>query len=301
MSEIFEFLRKTGGEQEKSALIPESELNIPELFELKAPSIELAQEQPEVQESKPLEVEICGSDKFDLVNASLQIRDVLDPLTIVGEQFRFLRSKLGMMQKQRGTKIILVTSTVPEEGKTFTASGLTGVFAQEPGKRVVLIDADMRKPKSGYNFGLNGSASSTGLSLVLQGSIPFKDALRTSINPGFCFMPSGPLPPNPSELLSSPLLEQTIKTAAQNFDWVIVDSPPVLSLSDTMLIAPLCDVVVLVMRANSTPVKLVQNTINQLGRERICGVVINRQKYIPTSKYYYQYYHSGSKRRKDKE
>jgi protein-tyrosine kinase len=249
-------------------------------------------------EGRTTEIEICSVDRFDLTSASLQIKSVLDPLTLVGEQFRSLRSKLGLMQKQRGIKTILVTSSIPDEGKTFTASGLAGVFAQEPGKRVVLIDADMRKPKSGWNLGLNGSSGCIGLSELLQGEKDFKDGLVLSTNPAFHFMPSGPLPSNPTELLSSQNFERVLKTASANFDWVIIDSPPVSALSDSSLIAPLCDAVVLVVRAGKTPAKLILNTIAQIGRERICGVVLNRQKQVHSSRYYYQYYYRSSKRQK---
>jgi capsular exopolysaccharide synthesis family protein len=248
-------------------------------------------------ETEPVshEIEICKGEGFDLTDATPQVKTVMDPLTLLGEQFRLLRSRLGLMQKQRGIKTILVTSTVPEEGKTFTASGLIGVLAQEPGKRVLLIDADMRKPRSGISFGLNGSASAVGLSEVLRGAASFENALLTCTNPEFAFLPSGPLPPNPSELLSSPILEQTLRTAAANFDWVVVDSPPVLSLSDTVLLAPLCDAVVLVVRANSTSARLVEDAAGRIGKERICGVILNRQKHLTSSKYYYQYYYKKVK------
>jgi protein-tyrosine kinase len=292
MSEIFDFLKKTDDKRGKgshdSIDLPVSESNnpaMPETFEESA-----------IPEQVSTDIEICSADTFDLTGASLQIKNVLDPLTIVGEQFRMLRSKLGLMQKQRGIKTILITSSVPDEGKTFTASSLTGVFAQEHGKRIVLIDADMRKAKSGVNFGLNGSVGRTGLSEVLNGKQEFYGGMLMSLNPTFHFMPAGPLPPNPSELLSSPNLERLLKTAAANFDWVIVDSPPALSLSDTTLIAPLCDAVVLVVRAGSTPSKLVQEAVNQVGKDRICGVVLNRQKQVHASRYYYQYYYRSSNR-----
>jgi capsular exopolysaccharide synthesis family protein len=298
MSEIFDFLKKTEAERRTKSTIPEPVFDAPVAEPAEALIPESAQDRL-IEETLPAEVEICGADRFDLTQASLQVRSVLDPLTLVGEQFRLLRSKLGLMQKQRGIKTVLITSTVPEEGKTFTASGLVGVFAQEPGKRVLLIDADMRKPKSGLNFGLNGSGGSAGLSEVLRGNMSFQSALLVSMNPEFCFLPSGPLPSNPSELLSSNEFERTLKTAAESFDWVILDSPPVLSLSDTTLLSPLCDSVVLVVRANSTPSKLVTEAINRIGRDRICGVVINRQKQVHTSRYYYRYYYRSSKPSKD--
>ena len=298
MSEIFEFLKKTEAGRRKKSPVPEPDFDLPVAEPDAAPAAEPVAKNA-AEESLPMDVEICPADRFDLSEASVPIKSVLNPLTMVGEQFRLLRSMLGLMQKQRGIKTVLITSTAPEEGKTFTSSSLAGVFAQEPGKRVVLIDADMRKPRSGSSFGINGSSSSSGLSSVLQGSAQFENALLTAANPEFCFLPSGPLPPNPTELLGSPMFEQTLRAAAKSFDWVILDSPPVLSLSDTTLIAPLCDTVVLVVRANSTPARLVEDAVNRIGRDRICGIVMNRQKRIRSSHYYYQYYYHSSKKQKE--
>jgi protein-tyrosine kinase len=296
MSEIFDFLKKAAAERRKGSVVlsdePLVEFQTPEIVE---PSIE------EYEAAEPFpttKFEIRHAGKFDLTGASPQIQNVLDPLTLVGEQFRLLRSKLGLMHKQRGVKTILVTSSVPEEGKTFTASGLAGVFAQEPGKRVLLIDADMRKTKSGRNLGLNGTSSDRWLSEVLRGKQDFHSELLRSMNTEFFFLPSGSLPSNPSELLSTNKLEQTLKIATQSFDWVVVDSPPVLSLADTTLISPLCDAVILVVRANSTPAKLVLDTIARIGQDHICGVVLNRQKQLNTSRYYYQYYYRRSNPKK---
>jgi capsular exopolysaccharide synthesis family protein len=294
MSEIFDFLKKTEKESKKGVRIPEPVAMEP-LAEFQEAPFEEQSRVSMAEEPAPMEVEICAADRFDLTQASLQIKNVMDPLSLVGEQFRLLRSRLGLMQKQRGIKVILVTSTLPNEGKTFTASGLVGVFAQEPGKRVLLIDADMRKPKSGWSLGLNGSTVNSGLSEVLRGNVQFHNALLTSTNPEFCFLPAGPLPSNPSELLGSPILERILKAACEKFDWIILDSPPVLSLSDTTILTALCDSVVLVLRANSTPSKLVEDAINRIGRDRICGIAINRQKRIRSSRYYYQYYYSSSK------
>jgi protein-tyrosine kinase len=298
MSEIFNFLKKTDAERKKEPHFPEPVIMEPLAVQKNTPDEEL-QASSVTEEPALIEAELCGVDRFDLTQASLQIKAALDPLSMVGEQFRLLRSKLGLMQKQRGIKIILITSTVPEEGKTFTASGLVGVFAQEPGKRVLLIDADMRKPRSGWTLGLNGSTANAGLSEVLKGNLQFQNALLTSMNPEFCFLPSGPVPPNPSELLSSPIMERTLKAAAENFDWVVLDSPPVMSLSDSTILSSLCDAVVLVLRADSTPSKLIENSIDRIGRDRICGVVINRQKQIRSSRYYYHYYYSNLKKRKE--
>jgi protein-tyrosine kinase len=294
MSEIFDFLRKTESERNKRPM------NLP--VNLPAPEPADSAQAPEynqvIEDPIAVEASIPSSATFDLSHSTYQIRSVLDPLTVVGEQFRLLRTRLNLMQKQNGIKTILVTSTVPQEGKSFTACGLAGVIAQEQGKRVVVIDADLRKPGSGREFGLNGHSNEIGVAQLLQGAREFHSTLLASSNPEFWFLPSGALPHNPSELLGSPALERIIKSAAEMFDWVIVDSPPIMALSDAALIAPLCDTVVLVVRANSTPVKLVLETVNRIGRDRISGVVLNRQKQAHSSRYYYQYYYSGSKKKK---
>jgi capsular exopolysaccharide synthesis family protein len=294
MSEIFNYLKKTDAEKRKSPVFASpihSAISIP-----KEPSPEPEFDEA-VQPTLPVESPRAGAGIFDLTCSSYQMQNVLDPLTIVGEQFRVLRTQLDLMQKQTGIKTVLVTSTVPQEGKSFTAYGLAGVMAQEVGKRVLLFDADMRKSGSGRDFGLNGSSSVIGTAQVLEGAKEFRSALLTGTNPELWFLPAGALPSNPSELLSSPKLEQALKSAAEIFDWIIVDSPPILALSDASLIAPLCDTVLLVVRVNSTPTKLVSETVNRIGRDHICGIVLNRQKEFHSSRYYYHYYYRGAKRK----
>jgi capsular exopolysaccharide synthesis family protein len=294
MSEIFDFLKKTDAEKRKSPALA-SPMNSPAAIpEDPSPVAEYVEEVPP---PLPVESPSTGAAIFDLTHSSYQIQNVLDPLTIVGEQFRVLRTQLDLMQKQTGIKTVLITSTVPQEGKSFTACGLAGVMAQESGKRVLLIDADMRKSGSGRDIGLNGNSSAVGTAQVLDGANEFRSALLTGANPELWFLPSGALPPNPSELLSSPNLERVLKSAAESFDWIIVDSPPILALSDASLLAPLCDTVLLVVRVNSTPIKLVSETVNRIGRDHICGIVLNRQKEFHSSRYYYHYYYRGAKRK----
>ena len=247
---------------------------------------------PVVPLTRPIpEEEIIPAEEFDFSNATAQIQRALDPGTILGEQFRILRTRLTLLQKQSGIKTILITSTFPQEGKSFMSHALAGVMAQELDKRVVVIDADMRKLGSGREYGLNISNEAAGTAQILQRTSEFRKSLLKSSNPEFWFLPSGALPPNPSELLSSPEMEKMIHFAAGKFDWVIVDSPPALALSDPNLIAPLCDTIVFVVRANSTPAKFAQEAMNKIGRDRICGVVLNRKKQVHSSRNYYQYYY----------
>jgi capsular exopolysaccharide synthesis family protein len=241
------------------------------------------------------EEEIFHAEEFDLSKATNQMHNALNPGTILGEQFRILRTRLSLMQKQNGTRIVMITSTVPQEGKSFTSCALAGIMAQEHKKRVVVIDADLRKLGSGRDYGIDGNSDIVGTAQVLQGRSEFRKSLLKSVDPVFWFLPSGILPDNPSELLSSLEMEKMLRFAAKKFDWVIVDGPPALALADPSLVAPLCDTVVLVVRANSTPAKLVKETINKIGQERICGIVLNRQKLTHSSRYYYKDYYKNQK------
>jgi capsular exopolysaccharide synthesis family protein len=290
MSEIFNYLNR-GESKHRKELLAEAK------YELHPQPVE---KEAVANDSIPAELlesggNLGGAGTFDLSAADHKFRSILDPFSLVGEQLRLLRSKLDLMQRQRGIRTLLVTSAIPKEGKTFTASGLAGVFAQQPGKRILLIDADMRKPASGKSMGLNGSSGLVGLSQVLSREVKFHDALLRATSIDFYFLPSGPPPANPSELLGFTNLEQMLKTAAEDFDWVVLDSPPVLTLSDATLIAPLVNAVLLVVHADSTPVKLAIKAVEQIGRERICGIVMNRQHQVHSSKYYYRYYNRNPK------
>jgi len=243
---------------------------------------------PEIEEAKS-----AGS--FDFERADPRIRAGTDPFSLTGEQFRLLRAKLLLMQRQRGTKTVLVTSSIPDEGKTFTACCLAVVLAQEPGKRTLLVEADLRRPKASRNLGLLNPERFGGLSGILRGDTRLEDTLLSSLNGALFLLPAGSVPPNPSELLSNQRLEGSIKRLTELFDWLVIDSPPALSIADPTLIVPHCDATLLVVRANRTPSKLITESIDRVGREKICGVVMNRVSRIMSSRYYYRYYHKSGK------
>jgi len=291
MSEIFSWLRKAENEKRTSvAGVPAPRIQVSE-----APDFAGVSPDPEVNlpvkhpASERLEIQKGGW--FDLGAADPRIRKVLDPLSVVGEHYRLLRAKLSQMQKQNGIKTLLVTSSIPAEGKTFTACCLAGVFAQEFGRRVLLIDADLRKPRAEYELGIDRAGRPDGLSQVLRGEKVAEQVLLSSGKSDFFLLPSGPVPEDPAELLSSPSLELTIQRMSQAFDWVVIDSPPVMALADASLIAPLCDATLLVVRAEKTPSKLVKESIERIGRNRICGLLLNRSRRAKASNYYYHYYH----------
>jgi protein-tyrosine kinase len=234
--------------------------------------------------------------EFSLERADIKLKEVLDTKTLPGEQLRFLRTRLSQMQRQHGFKTLLITSSVPGEGKTFISCCLAGILAQEPGKRVLLIDADLRRPQTARNLGVNNETDLMGLSHLLQQTGTLEEALLKSSGTDLFFLPSGKAPENPSELLASDNLERILQVSAELFDWIVIDSPPVLNIADSTRLAPLCDTVILVVHANQTPSKLVQKSVQMMGKDHICGIVMNRTKIHPASRYYYKYYSSKNGR-----
>jgi capsular exopolysaccharide synthesis family protein len=299
LSKLFNWLKKTEGEKGNgpTKVAPGTvDLHVPDLEPIQLdpvmPEPGLAQPGPAASApSNPTfaRLEMDNPLRFDLKMADWRVRTVLDHRSVVGEQYRFLRNKLSQMKRQHGIKTILVTSSVPVEGKTFTACCLAGILAQEPGKRVLLVDADLHKPHAAQNLGMDGLGGLGGLAHVLAGKIPVQETLLRCSNLDFFFLPAGPVPQNPSQLLSSPATDRVVKQMSELFDWVIIDCPPVLVLADAARLAPLCDTVLLVVQANKTSSKLVQQAIQMIGRDHIGGVILNR---VPLAKSYpYQYYH----------
>jgi polysaccharide chain length determinant protein (PEP-CTERM system associated) len=231
---------------------------------------------------------------FDLDRADIRVRKTIeDPFAITGEHFRMVRANLTALQKERALKTILITSAIPGEGKTFVGCCLAGILAREPGKRVLLIDADLRTANAQKVLGLESKSPIYGLVEVLRGPSD-KRALESCIQrcarSNLFFLPAGETADNPSELLSSSKLEHIIRSLAPSFDWIIVDSTPVLNLADASLAIPLCDATLLVASACKTPIKLVQNSIQKIGQQRTVSVVLNRVRKLQSAYYCGKYY-----------
>ena len=282
MSELFKWLSKTEGRRRENASAQALDIGVQD---------DIAYDPIVPVETSPARPSILSHAEFDFRLADPKVTAILDAGTIPGEQFRFLRARLGLLQRQQGFKKLLITSSVPEEGKTFVACCLAGILAQEQGKRVLLIDADLRKPRTAKVLGLERESELGGLSQILQNKHTLKESLIKLSGMELFYLPPGEIPQNPSELLASSSLENLIRETAQLFDWVIIDSPPVLNVADPAYLAPHCDTVLLVVRAEKTPAKLVQKAIETVGKNRICGILMNRTQIHRSSHYYYQYYY----------
>jgi capsular exopolysaccharide synthesis family protein len=197
-----------------------------------------------------------------------------DPRSAFAEAYRSVRTALQFATDAGVPRCLLVTSATPSEGKTTTALALAKNFAQL-GKRVLIIDADLRNPSLHRELGLeNGN----GLSNYLAGAVKANDVLQATEVPHLMFIASGPLPPNPAELLVGPKLLSLLTIAAEKFDQVIVDGPPVMGLADAAILGNICAGTLLVIEAGETRVAIARNGLKRLlaARSRVVGALLTK-------------------------
>jgi protein-tyrosine kinase len=204
------------------------------------------------------------------------------------EQYRRLAARLHLHQVERGTKVVLIASALPGEGKTLTAANLALTLSSSYRRQVLLIDGDLRRPWIHHLFGLpNVAGLNDGLTSKAARKIPL---IRWSDH--LTLVTAGRPEADPMSVLSSDRMKQIVGEAAATFDWVIIDTPPIGLLSDANLLAALVDTVILVIRAGKTPFYDIQKAVQTLGREAIFGVVLNRTQATwqkSYDKYYYAY------------
>nr|WP_156112669.1 CpsD/CapB family tyrosine-protein kinase [Halobacillus sp. BBL2006] len=209
-----------------------------------------------------------------------------NPKSPISEQFRTIRTNLQFTSIDKDLETMLVTSASPSEGKSITTANTAVVFAQQ-GKKVLLIDADLRKPTIHYTFRTDNTY---GLSNYLVGNRSIFDLVRESEIENLDILPCGPIPPNPSELLGSRKMEKFIREAKQSYDMVIFDTPPVLAVTDSQVLSRFVDGVMLVVRSKQTEQEAAHKAKELLlkSKANILGAVLN-DKDIKSSNYYYYY------------
>lgn len=208
-----------------------------------------------------------------------------DPKSPISEQYRTIRTNIQYSDIDSKIKTLMVTSSAPGEGKSTTAANMAVVFAQQ-GKKVLLIDADLRKPTVHYTFGLGNAF---GLTTVLTKQIQLEKAIAETDESNLWVLTSGPIPPNPAELLSSQSMEQCLKDVSENFDMVIMDTPPLLAVADPQILSNQCDGTILVVFSGKTETDQVQKAKELLvsAKSKLLGVVLNNKQIEKTSYYYY--------------
>jgi capsular exopolysaccharide synthesis family protein len=201
------------------------------------------------------------------------------------EKFRFLGVRLRQLRQNRSIKKVLITSSIAEEGKSLVAANLALTLASRQ-QRVLLLEGDLRRPVLARQLGLGGPV---GLSEALQGEFSPTRHIGYLEEPKLWFMPAGQPPENPLELLQSARLTELMERLATGFDWVIVDSPPLLPLADTTVWARVTDGVLLVAREGRTERQALKRGLETLRQTNLLGVVLNSYSDTDHSNYYQRY------------
>jgi protein-tyrosine kinase len=209
------------------------------------------------------------------------------------EEYRTLRSRLYHLREKMPLKKVLVTSALPKEGKSFTASNLAQVMVRQHGRRALLIDADLRSPRLHVML---GTTLEPGLSDYLQGHNDEFSIMQRGRLENLFFIPSGRNVADPAELVSNGRLKQLLQRVEPLFDWIIVDSPPAVPVSDASVLSKACDGVLMVVRSNATPSDVARRAREEFSDQALIGVVLNgtREDVAPYARYYYESYQKGN-------
>ncbi|MCZ8493366.1 CpsD/CapB family tyrosine-protein kinase [Priestia megaterium] len=209
------------------------------------------------------------------------------PKSTISEQYRTLRTNIQFSNVDRNIRSVMVTSSFQEEGKSTTAANLAVVYAQQ-GKRVLFVDADLRKPTVQYTFQLENHI---GLTNVLTKQTELNSAVQQSAISNLWILTSGPIPPNPAELLGSQAMESLLVDMYNQFDLIVFDTPPVLPIADAHILANQCDGIVLVMKSGAVEkdAALKAKDILENAAGKLLGVVLNQKKQQEDGQYYYYY------------
>jgi capsular exopolysaccharide synthesis family protein len=215
------------------------------------------------------------------------------PKSTISEAYRTVRTGVIFSSTDHQQRSLVVTSAEPKEGKTVTACNLAITMAQA-GNRVLLVDADMRKPRIHKVFGVDNSV---GLSSLLVGQAKLNQVVQKSSVPNLMVLPCGPIPPNPSELLGSEQMKKLLASLEKEFDRIVLDSPPTMAVADSTILSNLADQLMLVVSSGRTSREVVLRCKQILGdnQSQLLGVVLNnfnvKHRDYYYSKYYYYNYH----------
>ena len=210
-----------------------------------------------------------------------------DLQNIGAERFRTLRSRLSQIAATQKLKKIIVTSSIPAEGKTFVAANLANSIVRQHDRRVLLIDADLRASRLHLVL---GAPASPGLTDYLRGEADEVAVIQQGSDGNLFFIPGGSLVSNPSELLLGDRMKLLLERVSPLFDWIILDSPPALPVHDASMLADLCDGVLFVVRAGQTDCEMAEKASAEFRDKGLLGVVLNGvEKGDSYGTYYYGY------------
>jgi protein-tyrosine kinase len=243
-----------------------------------------AEDPPRLRSKKSSPPEGHPGEPADLpAGAKAKLISLSAPGSFASEQYRALKAKLYQMRNVINLKTILITSAVAQEGKTLTAVNLALVMAQEFQQKILLVDADLRRPSVHKVLGFSAEK---GLADFLGQHSSMADVLLKTRFHDLLIVPAGTVRDKPTELLNTPRMREFLASAAERFDWVILDSPPLI-LADAELLSSLADGVLMVVRACETPEHLIVKAVQTLKGKNVLGFVFNGTKAKKKSKYHY--------------
>lgn len=225
-------------------------------------------------------------EKTTYIRSSRQLITQTEPKSPISEQYRAIRTSIEYSSVDKEIKSMVITSANPSEGKSTTIANLAIVFAQQ-GKKVLIIDTDLRKPTVHYTFKLSNL---NGIVQVLTKQIRFEDAVQETEIDNLFVLTSGSIPPNPAELLSSVTMQKFVEHIREDFDMIFFDAPPVLAVADAQILANLCDASSLVIASGQTEIDAAMKAKEMLQQSssKFLGVILNGKE-MKSGEYYYYY------------
>ena len=215
---------------------------------------------------------------------------LLTPASFEAEQYRALRYLIEQLHKTTDLSIVAVASPTMGDGKTTTAINLAGALAQASDGRVLLIDADLRQPALGHQLGLDTSAGPGLVGAILDASLTIDSVATVRSDLNLSVITAGAIPSAPYEILKSPRLGELLAEARQRYDYILIDTPPLVSVPDCRVIARWVDGFLVVVAAHKTPRKLVEEALNVTEQAKILGLVFNGDDQHSAQDYSYSYY-----------
>jgi capsular exopolysaccharide synthesis family protein len=304
MSRIHEALKKAAQERslQLSASAEPSFLEVADVPRAAVPLREF--DEPALRTPVPTEtlapasyrdlIERCASPKWR-IDARMSVFAGGDDSHVGAERFRTLRSRLFQISGTRVLRRVVVTSSVPAEGKTFVAANLAQSIVRQADRKVLLIDADLRASRLHQML---GAPRTPGLADYLSGEADEFKVVQKGSDAHLCFIPAGNEVSNPSELLLNDRMKRLLEAMASIFDWIIIDTPPALPVHDASMMADLCDGVLFVVRAGSTDHEMAAKAAAEFQDKNLLGVVLNRADGDAGYGGYYYSYPAGEESKK---
>lgn len=219
-------------------------------------------------------------------------------MVVGSEEFRTLRSKLYQVRAKQTLRTVLVSSALPGEGKSFVAANLAQVIVRQSGRKALLVDADLRWSRLHEYL---GTAITPGLTEYLRGAATEFEVIQRGPLDNLYFIAGGTPAQQPAELIGNGRLRVLLEKMATTFDWVIVDSPPIVPVSDAAVMAEMCDGVLMVVQAEVTPLEMAQKARLEFHNKPLLGVVLNQVEAKRSYSSYYYYYGGYGKDRKKRQ